>query len=48
MVWRDRELWLNCLFLGDIRGKDQKERGEEIGELIMGIWDLSEFHVRVN
>jgi len=45
MAWRDRLGWLNFVFLGADR---ERERWEEMGELIMRNWDLREFRVRVN
>jgi len=29
MAWREREVWLNFVFLGDGRGEDKKERDEK-------------------
>jgi len=48
MAWSDREGWLNCVFLGDCRVEDEKERGERRCEIIMRNWDLEEFCVGVN
>jgi len=30
MAWRDRERWLNFIFLGDGRIEDKKERDERV------------------
>jgi len=29
MAWREREVWLNFVFLGDGRGEDKQERDEK-------------------
>jgi len=48
MAWRDREGWLNFMFLGDGRAwAQERERSEEMGEIIMRNWDLREFCARV-
>jgi len=41
MAWRDREWWLNFVYLGD-------GRVEEMGKIIMRNWDLREFRMRVS
>jgi len=49
MAWRDREQWLNFVFLGDGRIEDEKERDQRrLGEIIMRYWDFGEFHTGVN
>jgi len=48
MAWRDRERWLNFMFLGDGRLEKQKEIWEKMGEIIIRNWDIGEFRVRVN
>jgi len=48
VAWRDREGFVNFVFLGDGRDKHKEEISEEIGEIIMINCDLKEFWVRVN
>jgi len=40
IVWSDWQGWLNILFLRNGRVEDNKERGEEMRQLIMRYWDL--------
>jgi len=44
MAWRDREGWLEFIFLGNGR---ERERWEDLGETIMRNWNLREFRVQV-
>jgi len=48
MAWSDRKGWLNFVFLGDGRVKDEKERLESRWEIILRNWDSREFCVQVN
>jgi len=45
IAWRDRWGWLNFVFLGDGR---ERERWEEMGEIVMRKWDLREFCTELN
>jgi len=47
MAWRDSEEWLNFVFLGDGRVKDEKERDESQWEIIMRNCDLTGCRVQV-
>ena len=47
MACRDREWWLNFVFLGDGRVLDEKERDERRWEIRMRNWDIREFRVPV-
>jgi hypothetical protein len=47
MGWRDREWWLNFVFLGDGRVKHKNKRSEEMRNIIMRNWDWREYHVPV-
>jgi len=44
----DREGWWNCLFLGDGRVEDERERDDRKQDTMMKNWNLWEFHVQVN
>jgi len=50
MAWRDREGWLNFMFLdeGRVDWEWERERWEEMGEIIMRNWDIWEFCVQVD
>ena len=48
LAWRDREGWLNIMFLGDGRVEVKNNRVERRWEIIMRNWDWREFRVQVN
>jgi len=49
MEWRDREGSLNFGYLGNGRVEEQeREKSEEMREIIITNWNVREFGVRVN